>query len=94
MSKVARVPRAIGWKRPNIDGLQYVKGELLHTAIWREAFHPMVSMVLNHRLLLAAAQNKTVAVISAGTSGILVEPALSVKSQGNGSLCPRQDLDI
>ncbi|CAG9989107.1 unnamed protein product, partial [Clonostachys byssicola] len=58
------------WKWPSIPGLHNFTGEILHTADWQESF---------------TANNKRVAVIGAGSSGIQVVPALvnKVKSMGH-----------
>ncbi|KAL4863520.1 hypothetical protein BDV12DRAFT_206405 [Aspergillus spectabilis] len=52
------------WKWPGIPGLHTFKGKLLHSASWDESYD---------------IQNKTVAVIGAGSSGIQIVPALLPK---------------
>ncbi|KFZ01648.1 hypothetical protein V501_09887, partial [Pseudogymnoascus sp. VKM F-4519 (FW-2642)] len=50
------------WKYPNIDGIEQFKGKLLHSASWDEAYD---------------FQDKRVAVIGIGSSGIQIVPKLA-----------------
>lgn len=66
------------WKWPNIPGLHDFKGPKLHSANWDSSFDHKVLAVhlLTDSHKLTSFQDKTVAVIGAGSSGIQIVPAL------------------
>lgn len=72
------------WKWPDIQGLHKFRGDLLHTANWDDTFDPTVGSgtTVYRALLMIPFQDKRVAVIGAGSSGIQVVPALVSKVKG------------
>jgi cation diffusion facilitator CzcD-associated flavoprotein CzcO len=66
------------WEWPSTPGLHNFEGKLMHSAAWDESFDFKVRPYskIDHGVLLMCQQDKTIAVIGAGSSGIQIVPSL------------------